>query len=145
MIGMIVSGHGEFAPGLTNAMEMIAGKQDAFLAIPFKEGQDLKMFEAEMLKAAQDLAATAEGVVFFTDLLGGTPFRTAMLASAQVANSAVVVGTNLPMLIEIALSRAAYTEAQEMAEAAKSAALDSIDVPALPGRDSAQDDDGDGI
>lgn len=28
MIGCIVTGHGDFAPGLTRAVEMIAGKQD---------------------------------------------------------------------------------------------------------------------
>lgn len=144
MIGMIISGHGEFAPGLTHAMEMIAGKQDALLVVPFKEGQDLKAFEEEMLKAAQQLKQQAEGVVFFTDLLGGTPFRTAMLASAQTDNSAVVVGSNLPMLIEIALMRSSFTDAREMAVQAKETGCASIDAPELPAAGN-KTDDGDGI
>lgn len=144
MIGMIISGHGEFAPGLSHALEMIAGKQDALEVLPFIEGQDLKDFEEQMVQAAAKLKQQAEGVVFFTDLLGGTPFRTAMLASAQTENSAVVVGSNLPMVIELALMRAGMDDAREMALQAKTIGREGIDAPELPASAN-NDDDGDGI
>ena len=35
MIGFILTGHGEFAPGLASALELVAGRQEAFKVVPF--------------------------------------------------------------------------------------------------------------
>ena len=37
MIGLILTGHGEFAIGVGHALEMIAGKQTAYKVVPFLE------------------------------------------------------------------------------------------------------------
>ncbi|MDR2939211.1 MAG: PTS N-acetylgalactosamine IIA subunit [Clostridiales bacterium] len=142
MIGMIITGHGEFAPGIAHALEMTAGKQDFMLAVPFMDGQDLSEFEQSLLVSASKLKGSVEGVVFFTDMLGGTPFRSSMLASAQTENSAVVVGSNLPMLIEMALTRGGFDNAKELAAAAKQAGLSSIDAPELPSGHKEETDEG---
>ena len=37
MIGFILTGHGHFSTGLKSAVDMIAGPQDNFEAVPFEE------------------------------------------------------------------------------------------------------------
>ena len=37
MIGLILTGHGQFAVGVGQALEMIAGKQAAYRVVPFLE------------------------------------------------------------------------------------------------------------
>ncbi|MHC5373462.1 PTS sugar transporter subunit IIA domain-containing protein [Enterococcus sp. LJL120] len=100
MIGFIVTGHGSFAPGLVGAIEMIAGEQTAFRTIPFLEGENIDAFEEKMKAETLSLLDETEGVIIFSDLLGGSPFRAAMLAAADQEKVEVVAGTNLPMLIE---------------------------------------------
>lgn len=100
MIGIILTGHGSFAPGLMGAVEMIAGKQEDFLVVDFQENESLETFEKKMSDGVAKLLEKNESVIVFADLLGGTPFRTAMLAANNRENVQVVVGTNLPMLIE---------------------------------------------
>ncbi|WP_086349495.1 PTS galactosamine/N-acetylgalactosamine transporter subunit IIA [Candidatus Enterococcus clewellii] len=99
MIGCILTGHGSFAPGMMGAVEMIAGPQEAFEVVPFQEEEALEVFEEKLAQAVEKLSS-ADGVVIFTDLLGGTPFRTAMLTAADKEQIQVIAGTNLPILIE---------------------------------------------
>lgn len=99
MIGCILTGHGSFAPGMMGAVEMIAGPQEYFEVVPFQEEEALEVFEERIAQAVEKLSAV-DGIVIFTDLLGGTPFRTAMLAAADKEQVEVLAGTNLPLLIE---------------------------------------------
>ena len=41
MIGLILTGHGEYAIGVGHALEMIAGKQEAFKVVPFRESEPM--------------------------------------------------------------------------------------------------------
>ncbi|MBL1228666.1 PTS sugar transporter subunit IIA [Enterococcus sp. BWB1-3] len=100
MIGCILTGHGSFAPGMMGAVEMIAGPQELFEVVSFQEEEALEVFEEKMEKAIKKLLDSSDGVVIFSDLLGGTPFRTAMLAASERENAEVLAGTNLPLLIE---------------------------------------------
>lgn len=117
MIGFILTGHGSFAPGLMGAVEMIAGPQEHFEVVDFREEETLEVFEEKMNQAIEKVAGATDGVVIFSDLLGGTPFRTAMLASNDKENIEVIAGTNLPILIEGSGLRFAYTNAAEFVNA----------------------------
>lgn len=117
MIGFILTGHGSFAPGLMGAVEMIAGPQENFEVVDFREEETLEAFEEKMNLAIAKVSAATDGVVIFSDLLGGTPFRTAMLSSNDKENIEVIAGTNLPILIEGSGLRFAYTNASEFVNA----------------------------
>ena len=45
MIGLILTGHGQFAVGVGQALEMIAGKQAAFKVVPFLESDPMDALE----------------------------------------------------------------------------------------------------
>lgn len=104
MIGFLLTGHGEFAPGLASALELVAGKQEAFRVVPFDvekaaEYPELLHTEIEQLREQTD------AVLVFVDLLGGTPFNQAMINTQSINDVNVVTGTNLPMLIETLFTR----------------------------------------
>lgn len=105
MIGIIVCGHGRFASGISSALELIAGKQEHFVAVDFDGRGDVK---ALLQQAVDHLAC--ERIVFFTDILGGAPFRNASLIAQERGQCEVVAGVTAQMLIEACLERDDYDD-----------------------------------
>ncbi|NVJ58273.1 MAG: PTS sugar transporter subunit IIA [Vibrionaceae bacterium] len=104
MIAVILSGHGGFASGIEKAIHQVIGEQQQFIALDFPEESSTQRLEAQMRQAIQEIDS-GEGIVFLTDLLGGTPFRTASLLSQERNDIQVVTGTNLQMAAEMLLER----------------------------------------
>ncbi|MBR9873548.1 PTS sugar transporter subunit IIA [Vibrio sp. J1-1] len=104
MIAVILSGHGGFASGIEKAIHQVIGEQQQFIALDFPEESTTQQLEAQMRQAIQEIDS-GEGIVFLTDLLGGTPFRTASLLSQERDDIQVVTGTNLQMAAEMLLER----------------------------------------
>lgn len=100
MIGFLVTGHGDFARGVSSSLEMIAGGQEDYEVVVFEDNMALEDFQGEIEKALKKLTADKQEAVIFTDLLGGTPFRVSMLVASQYEGVEVITGTNLPMLLE---------------------------------------------
>jgi PTS system N-acetylgalactosamine-specific IIA component len=104
MIAVILVGHGHFGSGLGQAIHQIIGAQPNFSTIDFVEGISVPELEALMLKEVDKLD-TKDGVVFFTDLLGGSPFRVASQIALQRDDVEVISGTNLQLCVEMLLER----------------------------------------
>lgn len=148
MIGLILTGHGQFAVGVGQALEMIAGKQAAYRVVPFLESDPMDALEINLRNAMAELQEETEGIVVFADLLGGSPFKAAMLASVDFENVEVVVGTNLPMLIEIAMLREFAASAQDVVTQSLLAgkeAIQQVSLPTIQNNDIDEFDDEDGI
>ena len=148
MIGLILTGHGQFAVGVGQALEMIAGKQAAYRVVPFLESEPMEALENNLRNAMAELQEETEGIVVFADLLGGSPFKAAMLASVDFENVEVVVGTNLPMLIEIAMLREFAASAQDVVTQSLLAgkeAIQQVNLPTIQHNDIDEFDDEDGI
>ncbi len=104
MLGIIICGHGGFASGLERAMLQILGEQEAVIAIDFPESSTTALLQAQCEAALAEIDK-GDGVVFLTDLLGGTPFRVASTLALRQSNREVVTGTNLQLLLEMVLER----------------------------------------
>ena len=104
MVGFILTGHGQFAPGLASAIAMVAGDQPAFTVVPF-EGDQAASYGEDLRAAITAMREECDGVLVFTDLLGGTPFNQAMMIAQDVDNVEILTGTNLPMVIELLFLR----------------------------------------
>lgn len=78
MVGFILTGHGQFAPGLASAIAMVAGDQPAFTVVPF-EGDQAASYGEDLRAAITAMREECDGVLVFTDLLGGTPFNQSMM------------------------------------------------------------------
>ena len=145
MVGFILTGHGHFANGLKSALDMVAGDQEAFTIVPF-EGSAAATYGDDLRAAITAMRAETDGVLVFVDLLGGTPFNQAMMISADVDDVQVVTGANLPMLIELMLTRANMTLDQlvESAVSVGQAGITHMDLPAATSDDDTLDD-GEGL
>jgi len=104
MLGVILTGHGHFASGLYQAALQIIGQQPGFMAIDFPDGLSTDQLESQLQSALQQ-CEKGEGVIFLTDILGGSPFRIAAQLSFVQPNIEVITGTNLPLVIEMLLER----------------------------------------
>ena len=94
----IVAGHGKFAPGLVSAVEVITGR-GAMLCALSNEG-----FSAADVTAALSAALDETGArVVFTDLPAGSCTLAAGRLQRDRADLIVVIGVNLPMLLEFVL------------------------------------------
>ena len=141
MIGLVLTGHGQFSVGVGQALEMIAGKQEAFKVVPFLENDTMDSLENKLRNSIRELQEETEGIVVFADLLGGSPFKAAMLATVEYENVEVVVGTNLPMLIEIAMLREFASNAQDVVTQSLLAGKESIRQVSIQSIQSNDDDE----
>lgn len=146
MLGLVISGHGHFAKGLLHASQMIAGELDHVKSVLFEDGASLVEYQETLKSRIQAAHDQYGGVIVLTDLKGGTPFNTAMMASAHLSNVAVLSGTNLPMIIEGGLLSQFSDGAQELGQQLVTIGREGLDMPMLTNAVSNElDDEEDGI
>ena len=104
MIGIIIVTHSNFAEGIKNSVEMIAGKQDNFTAINFENGEDIEDLKNRISQKAEEYTSKDLDVIYVTDLKGATPFNACLYVSTQIWGP-VVAGLCLPILLELVLTR----------------------------------------
>ena len=97
----IVIGHGDFAVGMQTAVEKITGQGAALLALSVQD-RSLVQIEAWL---RENLEITGARVVF-TDLQAGSATMAARKALRNMPSVVLVVGANLPMLLDFVLSNA---------------------------------------
>lgn len=125
MIGLVVTGHGNFGSGLTSSLNLIAGEQDSYQFVDFtKEVDELRADLANAMDALKD----CEGILVLSDLVGGSPFKTAVEVGFPRGNVEVVGGANLPMLVEISMTRKFMSDmsVKDLADAAVNTGKDQI-------------------
>lgn len=152
MIGIILTGHSHFATGLKSSVELIAGKQKYFEAIDFMpapedEHADIydrsldilsqsvshnlgnygtDKLEKDIGKAINDLSEYCDGIIIFADLIGGSPFKTAVTMAGTRTWVKVLAGTNLPMLCEISLARTMINDLDTLLSTAINVGKDGV-------------------
>lgn len=112
MFGIVVTGHGNFASGLTSSVKLIAGEPENYEAVDFLPTDSSEDLEAKLKAAFEKLRGCTDGILVFTDLTGGSPFKVSAELSMTLKGTkiAVVSGTSLGMLIEANLGRS-FTDA----------------------------------
>ncbi len=104
MIGIVVSGHLNFATGMQSAVQAITGEQEQMKYVDFVESMSTDELEAQLRQAAKDVDS-GEGVLFLTDVPGGSPSNRASAILMDTENVEVIAGTNLPMIANGAFER----------------------------------------
>jgi len=97
MFGIIVGTHGQFAPGIVQSCEMIFGKRENLKAVTLMPGEGPDDVVAKYEQAIKELGT--DRILFFNDLLGGSPYNAACRLVAANENYGIVAGVNLPGLI----------------------------------------------
>ena len=72
MIGLVITGHGQYAAGLVSALELLIGHQDLLTAVDFEAGQNEDLL-TEHLKHAVEGMHTCDEILILCDMIGGSP------------------------------------------------------------------------
>lgn len=104
LMKILVTSHGQLAVGIMNTLEMIAGKFDDVIALPFTEEMGIDNFTEKMNKILQ-IKDQSEEWLIITDMMGGTPFNVASTFSYQNESIRVLYGLNLPLLTEVVMNK----------------------------------------
>ncbi|ACH63931.1 PTS galactosamine/N-acetylgalactosamine transporter subunit IIA [Aliivibrio fischeri] len=104
MIGIVVSGHINFATGVESAVKAIAGEQEQMEFVDFVESMSTDELE-QALRAAAKRVDSGEGVLFLTDIPGGSPANRALTILMDTENVELIGGANLPMIANAAFER----------------------------------------
>lgn len=141
MIGLIVTGHGNFADGLLSSLKLIAGEQEEVIGVNFEMGQGTEDLQKNLSKAIEDIKDN--NILVLSDLAGGSPYNvSSVISKSSEKNIKVISGLNLPMLVEAVFSREGMS-LDELAKTAKSAAIDGIKIfEDIQYRKDAEEDDG---
>lgn len=107
MIGIIISGHGNFASGILSSLALIMGKESLSFceAIDFNESISFVELKQKILAKYQTLNEQCDHVVVLTDIKSGTPFNVSTEISLSVDNLSVLYGINLPLLFQLLFER----------------------------------------
>ncbi|MTI49397.1 PTS galactosamine/N-acetylgalactosamine transporter subunit IIA [Sporosalibacterium faouarense] len=103
MVGIIITGHGNFATGLKSVIDLVVGEQEGIVAVDFTKEDSIETLRNKLQLAVKELGCGE--YVFFTDIPGGSPFKTSVEISIDRGNSEVLSGCNIPMIIEILFDR----------------------------------------
>ena len=104
MVGIIITGHANFALGMMSAIKLVFGSPESLKIVNFGEEDSTEVLENNLKIAIHELKE-CDGLLCFTDIAGGTPFQVASRLSIEEAEMKVVSGTNLPMLLGVLSER----------------------------------------
>jgi PTS system mannose-specific IIA component len=102
MINVVVVTHGDFGKALIRAAEMIVGPQENVRAVSLFPEESPAGFGDKLDAALADL--DGQETLLLIDLFGGTPCNVSSRKVLQ-ANTEVITGMNMAMLIEALTSR----------------------------------------
>lgn len=125
MIGLIITGHGNFASGIGSSLELITGKQKNIQYVDFLSTDSTEDLEKKIMDALEKLSECKSGLIL-SDLLGGTPFKTSVVLSQTKPNWKTIYGTNLPLLLNLAVERTNEEDVEKLVEKVIDASRDQI-------------------
>lgn len=115
MTGIIVTGHGSFATGITSGLKLLAGELECCEAVDFLPEDSIELL-TEKLEAAVKRLGSCEGILILADLTGGSPFNVSLrLKLGSERKIEVIGGTNLPVLLDSYMSRAMISDTTQLA------------------------------
>ena len=109
MRSLILVSHGTFAPGLHNALGMMAGSdREDIRSTSLLDGMDVDTFRANFAELVQDITPEDE-IILTADIIGGSPLTTALDVLTEkglLARTLAIGGMNLPLVLTAAFADA---------------------------------------
>ena len=105
MVGIIISGHGNFASGLRSSLKLIAGEPSNVEYVDFEETDSTDTLKEKYYVSLKNLE-NCDSILGLSDLAGGSPFKTLVEVKTEIEKPMEVIGgTNLPMALEISMTK----------------------------------------
>lgn len=105
---VLLVSHGTLAPGLHNALGMLAGEgREDILSLGLENGMGADEF-AGKLKAVLQKVTTEDEILLLADLVGGSPLTTAANVIAELSlidRTVMIGGMNLPLALSAVLMK----------------------------------------
>ena len=124
-IAVVITTHGHAAKALLATAEMIIGEQDNVRCVDFVPGENGEVLAGKIRAAAAELDTSA-GLLLLVDLWGGTPFNASSGIAHDDANTEVVTGVNIPMLVSVLMEREDITALPELTALAQREGADGV-------------------
>lgn len=115
MIGIIITGHINFATGMESAVTAITGTHEDVEYVDFIEGTSREDLEGKLLVAYESVNS-GDGVLFCTDVPSGTPFQVSAQICTDRNPSAVLAGSNVSIITEAVMERDEYKSVGGLAQ-----------------------------
>ena len=104
---LILVSHGTFAPGLYNALGMMAGSdREDIRSTSLLDGMDVDTFRANFAELVQDITPEDE-IILTADIIGGSPLTTALDVLTEkglLGKTLAIGGMNLPLVLTAAFA-----------------------------------------
>lgn len=120
MIGLIITGHGEFASGMMSAIKLLSGIPEECVAVDFTQQDTTDDLEFRLKDIIEGMNS-CEGILVLTDLYGGSPFNEAIELSHELQDHQdirVVSGVNLGMILQADRARGYVNNVDVLADLA---------------------------
>ena len=125
---LILVSHGTFAPGLHNALGMMAGSdREDIRSTSLLDGMDVDTFRANFAELVQDITPEDE-IILTADIIGGSPLTTALDVLTEkglLGKTLAIGGMNLPLVLTAAFADA-ETPLEELEQELTGEARDQI-------------------
>lgn len=113
----VVMGHGGYAEGVKQNLDMIVGQSEHMYFIDLTKEDDLAAFENKVKHLLEGF--NDDEVLFACDLLGASPFRVAaMICVNNPGKYYAVAGLNTMAFLELSLSKESDLSIEELANRA---------------------------
>ncbi len=126
----ILVSHGTFAPGLHNALGMMAGAdREDILSTSLLDGMDVDAFRQNFTELVKDITEEDE-ILLFADIIGGSPLTNAVSVLEEkglLPHTVAMGGMSLPLVLGAAFADA-DTPLAQTAEEIMADARDQIKV-----------------
>lgn len=125
---LILVSHGTFAPGMHNALGMMAGSdREDIRSTSLLDGMDVDTFRANFTELVGDITAEDE-IILTADIIGGSPLTTALDVLTEkglLGKTLAIGGMNLPLVLTAAFADA-ETPLEELEQELTGEAKDQI-------------------
>ena len=125
---LILVSHGTFAPGLHNALGMMAGSdREDIRSTSLLDGMDVDTFRANFAELVQDITPEDE-IILTADIIGGSPRTTGLGVLTEkglLGKTLAIGGMNLPLVLTAAFADA-ETPLEELEQELTGEAKDQI-------------------
>ena len=125
---LILVSHGTFAPGLHNALGMMAGSdREDIRSTSLLDGMDVDTFRANFAELVGNITAEDE-IILTADIIGGSPLTTALDVLTEkglLGKTLAIGGMNLPLVLTAAFADA-DTPLEELEQELTGEAKDQI-------------------
>lgn len=125
---LILVSHGTFAPGLHNALGMMAGSdREDIRSTSLLDGMDVDTFRANFAELVGDITVEDE-IILTADIIGGSPLTTALDVLTEkglLGKTLAIGGMNLPLVLTAAFADA-DTPLEELEQELTGEAKDQI-------------------